>query len=135
MGGILETRSDQERIGNRRLLRGEPVFGSLRCVPVALALLLALVAAPLGCGDDTVIVFATNLGTIDQDATCTGGGGEFPLRQQSGLIVIVILSSDSHIFLPGGIIGTCNNLTAGTRTSVRGSEDNGRIHASEVHIL
>src|SRR5260370_39148576 len=100
---------------------------------LATALVAAAVAlAPLGCGDDTVILFRTNLGTIDQNADCTAGGGQFPLRQQEGLIVIVVLDTDSSIFLADGLIGTCSDLTAGTRTSVRGSEDHGRIRASEV---
>jgi hypothetical protein len=98
-------------------------------------LFVLLGAAGLGCGDGTVILFRTNLGTIDRDATCSPTGGEFPLRQLQGLVVIVIFDSDSAIVLPNGKPGTCDDLVAGARANVSGIDEDGSIRASEVHLL
>jgi hypothetical protein len=97
--------------------------------------ILVLVWISAGCGDDVVVFFRTSLGTIDSDATCTGNGGEFPLRQQQGLVVLIVLDADSAIVLANGTAGTCHDLTAGNRASVRGQEEHGRFLASEVYIL
>ena len=96
---------------------------------------VALALAALSCGNDGVILFRTNLGAVDSDATCMGSGGQFPLRQQEGLIVLVILDDDSTVVLADGTLGACGALKAGIRVSVRGAADGDRIRAHEVHIL
>jgi hypothetical protein len=98
-------------------------------------LVLPLGLAVSGCGDDGVFIFITNFGTIDSDAVCSPSGGQFPLRQQQGLVVLVVFNSDSAIILSNGSHGTCHDLTAGSRASVRGVDEHGQIRATDVHIL
>lgn len=96
--------------------------------------LLAVLALP-ACGDDGVFVFRTNFGTVGADATCNGRVGQFPFQTQEGLTVIVLLDADSTILLASGGGGTCGDLTAGTRASVRGADEGDHIRAREVQIL
>jgi hypothetical protein len=91
--------------------------------------------APLACGDDVSIFFRTNLGTVDSDATCANNGGQFPLREQSGLILLVILDDSSSVILANGVTGHCPDVRAGTRASVRGHDEQDRFLASTVQLL
>ena len=55
------------------------------------AFLLMLVA----CGSDTSVSIRFSSGTITDDARCSGGVGNFPLEQQNGLVVVVIVTDDT----------------------------------------
>jgi len=104
---------------------------SWRCIRI-LVLLFALAIA--GCGDGVVII-STNLGIVAADASCQNNGGEFNLRNDQGLFVLVVLNSNSTIVLANGTAGTCTDLTAGAHASVRGAESNGQITARQVSLL
>ena len=95
---------------------------------------LALTVA-MGCGSDAIIIFRTNLGTVDANATCGAHGGQFPLREQNGLVIVVILDDSSSVLLANGIQGSCSNVTAGSQASVSGKQENGALHATQVRLL
>lgn len=98
-----------------------------------LQLLLAVLAAGWpGCGTDVIIV--ANFGTVVSDADCVDGGGQFPLRQQQGLVVVVILDENSTILRPDGAAGRCSDLKAGREVSVSGSEQGSGILAGTVQL-
>jgi hypothetical protein len=97
--------------------------------------ILAAIVLWVGCGSDVIIIARTNLGTVGTDASCSGNSGEFPLHEASGLVVIIIISSDSSIFLANGLRGECRDVTAGSRASVRGTPEGERIRAEEVRLL
>ena len=96
------------------------------------SLLLGLVC----CGTDTSVSIRFSSGTISDNATCSGGGGNFPLEQQDGLVVIVIVTDDTTIVhASSGEPARCADLTEGTRASAQGTDDNGDIRANQVDIL
>jgi hypothetical protein len=94
---------------------------------------LALGLAPLACGG--VIFFQTNLGIVESNAVCAANGGQFPLREQSGLILLVVLDDSSTIILANGTAGHCPDVHAGTRASVSGHDQHGQLLATTVHLL
>jgi hypothetical protein len=97
---------------------------------VALGVLTAVV---LGCGDGIVII-AFNSGTIVSDPSCGGGGGQFELVNQGGLMLLVIISSDTVIFNADGHTGYCGDLSKGNHVQVRGPQSGGRIDAQSVTV-
>ncbi len=97
----------------------------------ALLLLLTLIA---GCGDGTLI-FITNLGVVSANASCSGQGGQFPLRNAQGLTILVIINGDTSIVAANGAFTSCPALRQGTQVSVKGSQDQDHITAKQIHIL
>lgn len=99
-------------------------------------LLSSLLLGLVSCGSDTSLSVHFSSGTIADDARCSGGGGNFPLEQQDGLVVIVIITDNTTIIhASSGKPAPCVDLTKGTRASVQGTDDDGRIQADEVSIL
>jgi hypothetical protein len=99
-------------------------------------LLSSLLLGLVSCGSGTSLSVHFSSGTITDNARCSGGGGDFPLEQQDGLVVIVIVRDDTTIVhASSGEPGRCADLTEGTRASVQGTNDDGRIQADEVSIL
>jgi hypothetical protein len=49
-------------------------------------------------------------------------------------VLLVVIGSDTKIFLATGSFGTCDDLVAGTHVEVRGSASEGRIDAREVRV-
>ncbi|HVN84506.1 MAG TPA: hypothetical protein VMW17_06630 [Candidatus Binatia bacterium] len=98
--------------------------------------IIALTFAGLlaGCGDGGVVIFSFNSGLIESDATCTGSGGQFHLREASGLTVLVVLTGNSTIILAGGGHGNCGDLHANTPVTVQGSQQGTRITAQTVTV-
>jgi len=94
-------------------------------------LLLPLVAA---CGDGVIFFQLNTTGTVVSDADCHGSGGDFPLRNQQGLVLLVIINSDTVIFLSNGLHGGCRDITAGAPVQVRGVEEKSEITASQVDL-
>jgi hypothetical protein len=92
-------------------------------------LLLALV---MGCGDDVIVIFSTNFGVISGNPDCRAG--QFDLRNEQGLILIVVLNSDSTIILSNSSPGTCSDLNAGATVRVSGQQSGSRIAATEVRV-
>ena len=92
-------------------------------------------AASIGCGSDTSVLFRTSFGSVTADASCSGAGGQFPLRDEQGFTLTVIVTEQTTIVGANGNFGACSDITAGTRVGVRGSESNGRIDARDVQIF
>ncbi len=67
----------------------------LRAMPLRAALLLVLASA--ACGDDVSLSVRFSSGTVSETAQCGGGGGRFPLLQQDGLTVTVLITDDTTI--------------------------------------
>jgi hypothetical protein len=85
------------------------------------------------CGGG-VVLFSVNSGVVLDDAVCRGGAGEFDLRNQGGLILVVIIASDTVILDSNGARGTCPDVQGGRQARVRGVTDGGRINAREVQL-
>lgn len=96
-----------------------------------LAMLLGLLV--LGCGDTSVLFFV-NTGTVASNATCSAGHGRFDLLQQGGLVILVIITSDTTIFRVNGSFGTCTDLSAGIHVAVHGTDSGGQINAREIDL-
>jgi hypothetical protein len=97
------------------------------------AVLAAFLLAAVSCGDG-VIIFRTNFGTVAGTPTCSGSTGHFDLREQSGLLIVVVINSDTRVVLVGGSLGTCSDVHDGNTVRVQGNEDSGQITAREVQI-
>ena len=100
------------------------------------AALIALALAWLltGCGSDGVFIISFNAGTIDGDPSCRNNGGQFDLRNQGGLLLLVVITSDTSIILANGNRGTCNNLAANEHVQVRGPQQGTNITAQSVTV-
>ena len=96
-------------------------------------LLAALVFTVAACGDGTFII-AFNSGVIVGSPQCSGGGGQFNLRDQGGLQVLVVITSSTHIFVSGGGSGSCNDLFAGDPVEVSGRDSGDHIVASQITV-
>ena len=97
---------------------------------VAALLLGTLLAA---CGDG-VLIISFNSGTVVGNPICRNGGGQFDLRDQGGLLVLVVITSNTVIFTSGGFAGTCNDITPAARVQVRGHRDSTGITAQSVQL-
>ncbi len=104
-----------------------------RAIPAGAALLLALGLA--GCGDDIHLSVRFSSGTVSETAQCSGGGGQFQLRQPDGLLVTILITDDTTIVRADFTPATCADVVKGERASVRGSDDDGRIRANEIELL
>jgi hypothetical protein len=92
-----------------------------------------LLAVLLACGDGTFF-FSISSGTITGDPFCDRGGGRFDLRDQGGLVIVVVIESDTTIVLASGSSGTCNDLAAGNDVDVRGAGEGDSITAREIVV-
>ncbi len=97
----------------------------LRRAAAALALLLA------ACGDGTLVVFV-NSGVIAGSPRCGSTGGEFDLRDDGGLVLVLI--TDGTDVVVAGRVGGCTDLFAGAQVSVEGRRSGGQIIASSVTV-
>jgi hypothetical protein len=101
----------------------------------ALVLASLWMAALIGCGSDTSVLFHTSFGSVTADASCSSAGGQFPLRDEQGFTLTVIVTEQTTIVRANGNFGTCGDIIAGTRVRVRGPENDGRIDAGDVQLL
>jgi hypothetical protein len=97
-------------------------------VALALALLLA------GCGGDGVFFISFTSGTVAGDPTCRTNGGQFDLRNQGGLLLLVVINSNSAIILNNGNHGSCTDLAANAQVQVHGPQTGTTITAQTVTI-
>jgi hypothetical protein len=95
-----------------------------------LAVSLALTAA--GCGDAAFII-SVNSGFIVGDPLCHGPD-QFQLRDQGGLVLLVVITSSTHIILAGGGSGTCSDLSADTAVQVSGRRSGDHITATVITV-
>ncbi len=95
---------------------------------------LALAAAltVVGCGDG-VFIISFNSGIVADDPSCSGGGGQFDLRQSGGLEVLVVITSTTRVFVSSGT-GSCRDLFAGQSVEVSGRQSGERIVANTVTV-
>jgi len=93
--------------------------------------LLTVIA--LGCGDGVFIV-AFNSGTIVSDPFCGSGAGHFDLQNQGGLVLLVVITSNTKIFAANGTPGRCGDLTAGAFVGVRGPRRGTQVTAESVSL-
>ena len=94
-------------------------------------LLLALALCLAACGDATFVV-RFNSGLIAGSPRCDSTGGEFDLRDQQGL-VLVIITNGTDIFIAGSF-GTCTDLAAGNRVDVTGRQSGDQIVATSITV-
>lgn len=97
-----------------------------------LAILGLLAATVLGCGDG-VIIIAVNTGTVS-DPFCGSGTGHFDLQSQGGLVLLVVINSDTTIIAANGGVGRCTDLTPGAHVQVRGPQQGAQITAQSVRV-
>ena len=95
---------------------------------------LALVGLLLGCGNGGFVFISFTSGVIENDPSCSNNGGQFHLREATGLTVLVVLKDSSSIILAGGHHGTCGDLHANTSVGVRGSQQGERVTAQTVTV-
>ncbi len=98
----------------------------LRCLAIACSLVLA------ACGDG-VLIISFNSGVIVGAPQCSGAGGQFNLRDQGGLQVLVVITSSTHIVVSSGA-GSCNDLFAGDPVEVNGHDSGDRIVATSITV-
>ena len=96
-------------------------------------LVLALTISLAACGNGTVIVIV-NTGVILAAPQCRGSGGQFQLREQGGLVVLVVITSNTRIIVAGGGTGTCSDLFADTPVQVSGHQSGDHLVASSVTV-
>ena len=94
---------------------------------------LALAVSLAACGDGVVIV-SVNSGVIVGAPLCEGPGGQFQLRDQAGLVVLVVITSTTHIVLAGGVTGSCFDLVSDIGVDVSGRQRGDRIVASSITV-
>ncbi len=95
-------------------------------------LALALAVSGAACGDATFIV-SFNSGVILGPPHCQGSGGDFQLQTQEGLTILVVITSDTSIFIAGSS-ATCVDLFANASVQVSGRDDDDRFVASSVTV-
>lgn len=93
---------------------------------------LALVVSVAACGDGTFFV-SFNSGVIVGPPRCQGLGGEFQMRTDAGLTLLVVITDDTTIVV-AGTGGSCGNLFADASVQVSGRENAGRIVASSITV-
>jgi hypothetical protein len=101
--------------------------------PAVLVAVVFLAIMALGCGDGVIIV-SVNTGIIASDPFCDSGAGHFDLRNQGGLLLLVVISSDTVIVNPDGRPGRCTDLTFGAHADVTGPQQGTQITARSVTL-
>jgi hypothetical protein len=101
----------------------------MKFVVVALALACVL----YGCGSDVVFFISFTSGTIADDPACHGADGRFNLRDQQGLVLLVVINSNTLIFVGSGQ-GTCHDLSRNDPVNVRGPRQGNQITAQSVQV-
>ncbi len=101
---------------------------SAMSISVAILVLSLLVG---GCGSDGFVFIAVNTGFVTSGIACDG---QFNMVNGSGLTLVVVIGSGTPVLLPSGIVGSCSDITSGSRVSVRGPTQNGRVTANQVQL-
>ncbi len=103
----------------------------MRSALIAMAVLTLVTA---GCGDTTFIV-RVNTGVIISNPSCNNGNGQFSLRDQGGLVLLVVVNDGTTIFIAGGSSGRCTDLKTGAHVEVSGPQDGTTITAESIHVV
>jgi hypothetical protein len=99
-----------------------------------LVLVLLWGLLPAACGDGGVVLLSFSSGTVVGDANCRDGAGDFSLRDQGGLLLLIVIGSDTTIVRLNGSKGDCTDVRAGAMADVRGVDHGGRISAQNVTL-
>jgi hypothetical protein len=95
-------------------------------------LALALGVSVVACGDGVVII-SVNSGVIVGAPVCQGSGGQFQLRDQGGLLVLVVITGSTHIVVAGGA-GSCSDLSPDTSVAVSGHQTGDHFVANAITV-
>jgi len=95
--------------------------------------MIILSSSLAACGDGSLLIIF-NSGTVASTPRCDAGGGEFDLRDEGGLVVLVVIDADTRIILVSGQFGNCRDLVADDAVEVSGIDAGGRINAREVRV-
>ena len=102
------------------------VLSALRGLALVLSLALA------GCGDG-VFIISVNSGVVIGAPRCQGAGGQFHLRDQGGLQVLVVITSSTRVFVSSGT-GSCSDLFVGAPVEVSGRQSGDHVVASTITV-
>lgn len=94
---------------------------------------LAITVTADGCGGG-VFIFSVNTGTVLGRPLCSDRSGRFDLLNSGGLVLVVLIDSNTQIFVASGAAGACPDVTAGAEAEVRGRKDGNTITAASVHL-
>ncbi len=97
-----------------------------------IVLLLATLLA--ACGD-AVVFFSTNLGVVASEPICGNGSGRFDLRDQQGLILVVLIDNGTSIFAANGHAAQCTDIAPGEQVKVGGRREATTISAQSIQLL
>jgi len=97
-----------------------------------IALLLASLLA--ACGDG-VVFFSVSLGIVANEPICGNGNGRFDLREQQGLILVVLIDSNTRILAANGRTAQCTDIAPGAPVQVGGRRQATTISAQSVQLL
>jgi hypothetical protein len=95
-------------------------------------LALTLGVSLLACGDGVVII-SVNSGVIVGAPVCQGSGGQFQLRDQGGLVLLVVITGGTHIVVAGGT-GSCSDLSPDTSVAVSGHQSGDHFVANSITV-
>jgi hypothetical protein len=84
------------------------------------------------CGNGIVII-SVNSGVIVGAPVCQGSGGQFQLRDQGGLLVLVVITGSTHIVVAGGS-GSCSDLSPDTPVEVSGHQSGDDFVANSITV-
>ncbi len=87
----------------------------------------------MGCGDG-VLIISVNTGTIVSNPSCGNGSGHFDLQNQAGLLLGVVIGSDTVILNSDGHRSQCTDLTQGAHVNVTGPQQGTQINARSVTL-
>ena len=93
---------------------------------------MALAMSVAACGDGLFII-SVNTGVIVGNPDCQGAGGHFQLRNQGGLVVLVVITSNTSIIV-AGTSGTCSDLVADSSVEVSGHQSGDQLVASSITV-
>jgi len=93
---------------------------------------LCLAFTLASCGDGTFIVII-NSGVIVGSPRCDISGGEFDLREEMGLVLVII--TDGTDIVIGGSFGRCSDLAPGVQVDVEGSQRGHDIVATRITVV
>jgi hypothetical protein len=97
-----------------------------------IALLLASLLA--ACGD-AVVFFSFTSGTVASEPICGNGNGRFDFRDQQGLILVVLIDSDTSILAANGRTAQCTDIAPGDQVQVGGRREASTISAQSIEFL
>ena len=79
--------------------------------------------------------FSVTFGVVVGDPACGGGDKHFNLRDQEGLLLAVIINSNTQIVAPNGQTAHCSDIAADSQVQVRGSRNAMTVSAQSVQLL